>query len=74
MKLNKNKITLKQELENDNIKIQTEQKSRDDNQKATIKYTYNISNNFFIITKEVQFKNTVKWIKRSEFNYVRQKI
>lgn len=71
--LNKHIVTLREELENGHIQIQTEHKGKDDNKKALIRYTYLINKNLLIIRKEVQFEEVVGWIKRSEFNYKKNK-
>lgn len=70
--LNKHEVTLREELDDDTLQIQTEHQGRDDNKKATIRYTYIIGKNNFIIKKEVQFEASSDWIKRSEYNYKRQ--
>ena len=71
--LNKHRVTQREELENGDIQIQTEHNGRDDNKKAQIRYTYIIGKKIFLIRKEVQFSQGEKWIKRSEFNYNRNK-
>jgi len=73
LKLNKKVITSREELKNGQLQIQTEDKGKDDNKNALIRYTYILSNDFFLIRKEVQFKEAGDWIKRSEYNYNRQK-
>ena len=70
--LNKKKIISREELDNGNIKIQTEHKGKDDRKTALIRYTYIIGVKLFVIRKEVQFNGSVKWIKRSEFSYERK--
>lgn len=71
--LNRHLVTKREELENGQIQIQTEHKGKDDNKKALIRYTYQISKNLFLIRKEVQFDEVDGWIKRSEFSYKRKK-
>jgi hypothetical protein len=71
--LNKHLVTKREEVDNGQIQIQTEHKGKDDNKKALIRYTYQISKNLFLIRKEVQFDEVDGWIKRSEFSYKRGK-
>lgn len=73
MLLNKNVVTSREELENGHVQIQTEKKSKDDNKKALLRYTYIIGDDFFLIRKEVQFEQSSDWIKRSEYSYQREK-
>lgn len=70
--LNKHLVTKREELEDGQIKIQTEYKGKDDNKKALIRYTYLISDDMFLIRKEVQFDRVEDWIRRSEFSYKRK--
>lgn len=72
MLLNKNTVTSREELENGYVQIQTEQKAKDDNKKALIRYTYSLGRDFFLIRKEVQFEEEGDWIKRSEVTYQRK--
>ena len=71
--LNKKKIISREELENGSIQIQAERSGKDDNRNALIRYTYIIGSDLFVIRKEVQFDESGKWTKRSEFNYSRNK-
>lgn len=71
--LNKHSVTKREEIDNGQIQIQTEYKGKDDNKSALIRYTYLISEEFFLIRKEVQFDQTNSWIKRSEYSYTRIK-
>ena len=73
MLLNKNVVTSREELENGHVQIQTEKKSKDDNKKALLRYTYILGDDFFLIRKEVQFEQSSDWIKRSEYSYQREK-
>lgn len=70
--LNKHLVTKREELGNGQIQIQTEHNAKDDNKRALIRYTYQISKNLFLIRKEVQFDEVNGWIKRSEFSYNRK--
>ena len=71
--LNKHLVTKRKELDNGQIKIQTEHKGKDDNKTAQIRYTYLVGQNLFVIRKEVQFNQEGNWIKRSEYSYKRKK-
>ena len=70
--LNKHLVTTREELNNGSIQIQTEHNGKDDNKKALVRHTYQISKNLFLIRKEVQFDERDAWIKRSEFSYKRK--
>lgn len=70
--LNGHLVTKREELDNGQIKIQTEHKGKDDNKKALIRYIYLIGEDLFLIRKEVQFDQVDSWIKRSEFSYKRK--
>jgi hypothetical protein len=70
---NKHTISSREKFENGSIQIQTEHHAKDDGKKARIRYTYNMGSYMFVIRKEVQFKESTEWIKRSEFRYTRKK-
>jgi hypothetical protein len=53
--LNGNLVTRREELEDGQVKIQTEHKGKDDHKKALIRYTYLISEDIFLIRKDVFF-------------------
>ncbi len=69
--LNKQTITQRIEDEDGLVQIQTEFQGKDDHKEAIIRYTYILSENIFLIRKEVQFQPDEDWIKRSEFSYSR---
>jgi hypothetical protein len=69
--LNGNKVVSKKLDQKGLITIVTEKKGKDDNKKATLRYTYSISSNEFSIVKEVQFEDSKDWILRSKFEYKR---
>lgn len=70
--LNKSRVTVRKELNNGQIEIQTENQGKDDNKKATIRYTYLIGQTSFLIRKEVQFNEEAGWVKRNEFSYAKK--
>jgi len=71
-RINKKEVVSRKVLENDIIEIQTLDDGKDDNKDALIRYTYFIGASSFIIRKEVQFDNNSDWIKRSEYNFLKQ--
>ncbi len=71
--LNKHEISSREEFDNGSIQIKTEHDAKDDGKKATIRYSYTIGQDVFVIRKEVQFEESADWIKRSEFRYTRKK-
>lgn len=70
--LNKCLVRSREVLENGQVKVQTECKGKDDNKAALIRNTYLISNDHFLIRKEIQFEGTDNWTKRSEFEYYKK--
>ncbi len=70
---NKQKIISRDILDSGVIQIKTEFESKDDNNKALIRYTYLLGKESFSNKKEVQFPESKEWILRSEFSYLRKK-
>lgn len=70
-RLNKEKVTSRQVLEDGTIEIVTTYKGRDDNKRATIRITYRIGETNYSSRKDVQYKGETEWIKRNEFSYER---
>lgn len=54
------------------VEIRTEDIGKDDNRKATIRYTYIFGKKRFINRKEVRFSEEENWILRNEYNYRRR--
>ncbi|MBT8195736.1 MAG: hypothetical protein KJO64_04880, partial [Bacteroidia bacterium] len=54
------------------VEIITQYTGKDNNKEVLIRNVYIMSENQFIIKKEVKFDNSDKWLKRNEFNYKRK--
>lgn len=70
-KINGVEIKSKEILDNGDIQVTTEKVGKDNNLKATIRQTYILGKNRFIIRKEVKFEDSQEWLKRNEYNYTR---
>lgn len=71
-KINKQVVKSKLVLSNGQTQIMTEYSGKDNNKKATIRMYYMISEQQFIIRKEVKYIGEDTWLKRNEYKYVKQ--
>ena len=71
--LNKESIKSRQKLKNGNIEIITVEVGQDgnDDQQATLKYSYIFGKTTFSIVKDVQFSGETKWIKRHTYSFAK---
>jgi hypothetical protein len=69
--LNKTKITSREILKNQEIKITTEYSGKDNRKKALIRNIYIFGSQRFIIRKEVKFNDSADWLMRNEYNFAR---
>lgn len=67
--LGKQKVLSKSVESDGSIKLITTYKGKDDNKKATMIYTYLFNNEFFKVTKEVQFEGTEERFMRNTYDY-----
>ncbi len=58
--------------EADGLVVTTEFSGKDNNQKATIRNNYIISQDKLVINKEVKFEDSTEWLKRNEYNFTRK--
>lgn len=70
--LNKEAVKSKQSMPDGQVLITTEYSGKDNNKKAIIRNLYSISEERFVIRKEVQFENNVEWLKRNEYSFKRK--
>ena len=70
-KINDEIVTSNRVLKNGSLEIITEVSGTDgnENKPALIRHTYSISENFFVMRKDIQFIGRKVWIKRHEYNY-----
>ncbi len=73
--MNKGAVKTVEKLADGSLKITTEHLGFDgnDGKAATIRHTYTVGNQSFIIRKDVKFNDQAEWIKRHEFSYKRIK-
>jgi len=69
--VNKNKVTSREVLPEQVVKITSEYEGKDNNKSAFIKNVYIFGPNRFIIRKEVKFDDVADWLMRNEYNFVR---
>lgn len=69
--LNQHEVISKKRLSDGQVEIITEYSGKDDKKKALIKNTYILSENLFVIRKEVKFDGTEDWLVRNEYKYIR---
>ena len=69
--LNKTKVTSRQNLTDQEVKITTEYSGKDNNEMALIKNSYILGPNKFIIRKEVKFEDATDWLLRNEYKFTR---
>ena len=69
--LNKTKVTSREILADQEVKITTEYSGKDNNEKALIKNVYIFGPKRFIIRKEVKFNDSADWLMRNEYNFAR---
>lgn len=69
--INKEKIASRSTDDDGNIVLATEKSGTDgnDNKDATIRQSYIISDQIFIVRKEVKFVGTTDWIMRNEYSF-----
>ena len=71
--INGNPLVSKENLEDGSTQFTTKSTGKDNNEKALIRNIYVIGDNHFIIRKEVKYEDSVEWLQRNEFQYVRNK-
>lgn len=69
--LNKTRVTSRELLTNQEIKITTEYSGKDNRKKALIRNVYIFGAQRFIIRKEVKFDDSADWLMRNEYNFAR---
>ncbi|MBT8209782.1 MAG: hypothetical protein KJP14_04575 [Eudoraea sp.] len=69
--LNKSRVTSRETLTNQEVKITTEYSGKDNRKKALIRNVYIFGTHRFIIRKEVKFSDSADWLMRNEYNFVR---
>lgn len=69
--LNKAKVVSREVLPNGQVVIMAQKKGKDDNKKAMMRYTYTVSENQFVIRKDVKFDGAEEWVQRNEFKYAK---
>ncbi len=71
MLLNKTRVTSREILTNQEIKITTEYSGKDNREKALIRNVYIFGPKRFVIRKEVKFNDSADWLMRNEYNFGR---
>ena len=71
-RINKNDVISIERNEIDGLVVKTEHRGKDNNKKATIRNIYIISEDKFIISKEVKFEDLNEWLKRNEYSFTRK--
>ena len=51
--------------------VKTEHSGKDNKKKATIRNIYIISEDKFVISKEVKFEDSNEWLRRNEYSFTR---
>ena len=69
--LNKTRVTSREILTNQEIKITTEYSGKDNRKKAQIRNIYVFGPQRFIIRKEVKYNDSADWLMRNEYNFSR---
>ena len=69
--INKNDIVSIERTENDGLIVKTEHSGKDNKKKAIIRNIYIISEDKFVISKEVKFEDSSEWLKRNEYSFTR---
>ena len=69
--LNKTRVTTREILTNQEIKITTEYSGKDNRNKALIRNIYIFGQQRFIIRKEVKFNDSEDWLVRNEYSFAR---
>jgi hypothetical protein len=69
--INRHEIISRKKLSDGQIEIITTYFGKDNNSKAQIKNIYILSENLFVIRKEVKFEGSEDWLVRNEYKYVR---
>lgn len=69
--LNKNRVTSREILTTQGIKITTEYSGKDNRKKALIRNVYIFGPQQFVIRKEVKFYDSADWMMRNEYNFER---
>ena len=69
--VNKTKVTTREVLEKQVVKITSEYEGKDNNKRALIKNVYNFGPKQFIIRKEVKFDDAADWLMRNEYTFKR---
>lgn len=69
--LNKTRVTSREILTNQEIKITTEYSGKDNRNKALIRNIYIFGQQRFIIRKEVKFNDSEDWLVRNEYSFAR---
>ncbi|MBT8296992.1 MAG: hypothetical protein KJO52_01545 [Maribacter sp.] len=69
--LNKSRVTSREILTNQEVKITAEYSGKDNRKKALIRNVYIFGSQRFIIRKEVKFSDSADWLMRNEYNFVR---
>lgn len=72
MQINKNKVVSIERTEIDELIVKTEHSGKDNKKKATIRNIYIISDDKFVIGKEVKFEDSSEWLKRNEYSFNRK--
>ena len=70
-RINKNDVISFERTKIDGLVVKTEHSGKDNNKKANIRNIYIISEDKFVISKEVKFKDSSEWLKRNEYNFTR---
>ena len=69
--VNKTKVTTREVLEKQVVKITSEYEGKDNNKSALIKNVYIFGPKQFIIRKEVKFDDAADWLMRNEYTFKR---
>lgn len=71
MRINKKDVVSIERTEFDGLIVKTEHSGKDNKKKATIRNVYIISEDKFVLSKEVKFEDTTEWLKRNEYSFTR---
>lgn len=70
-RINKKDVVSIERTEMDGLIVKTEHNGRDNNKKAIIRNIYLISEDKFVIRKEVRFEDSSEWLRRNEYRFKR---
>ncbi len=70
-RINKNDVVSIERTEMEGLIVKTEHSGKDNKKKATIRNIYIISEDKFVISKEVKFEDSNEWLRRNEYSFTR---